>query len=186
MDAARRCSSLLYIGLHHAQQFVALPLGAAADERAAWISLDCCGTTVATEYGGSVASGYLMCRLLTSSEHGFICVGRGPRALGVDVPIVYSCRAARMRHSPRARGTVDLSARMYKVTHRISPSHCSPTTSTLAPYKRVFQPSQCPNQLGGPRPWLRAPAPTIDHACGADALGKGGLLSVARKSFRPR
>ena len=97
-----------------------------------------------------------------------------------------SYRAARMRHSPRARGTVDLSARMYKVTHRISPSHCSPTTSTLAPYKRVFQPSQCPNQLGGPRPWLRAPAPTIDHACGADALGKGGLLSVARKSFRPR
>ena len=45
-STARRCGSLLYIGLHRAQQFVAMR--AAADERAAWIPLECCGTAVAT------------------------------------------------------------------------------------------------------------------------------------------
>ena len=79
MDAARRCSSLLYIGLHHAQQFVAL--GAAADERAAWIPLERCGTALA-KVARSCSAG-----LPRPAEHGLFASG-GDRALGTDAPIV--------------------------------------------------------------------------------------------------
>ena len=52
-STARRCSSLLYIGLHHAQQLAAL--GAVAYERAAWITLECCGTAMGTTFSAWVA-----------------------------------------------------------------------------------------------------------------------------------
>ena len=78
-NTARRCGSLLYIGLHHVQQFVALR--GAADECAAWIPLDCRGTAVAT-VARSCSAG-----LLRPAEHGLFASG-GDRAIGIDVPTV--------------------------------------------------------------------------------------------------
>ena len=75
-STARRCGSLLYIGLHHAQQFVAL--GAAAREFGAWIPLGCCGTRGG--YGGYI----VLCGLLRPSDHELFASG-GDRALRTDV-----------------------------------------------------------------------------------------------------
>ena len=78
------CGSLLYVGLHHAQQFVAL--GAVADERASWIPLDCCGNAVATvatcprALWAPVLTPQAITHQITSCFH--VCVGRGPGAQG--------------------------------------------------------------------------------------------------------
>ena len=136
--------SLLYIGLHHAQQFVAL--GAVAGERAAWIPLGCCGTASA------VAMVATSCSVASSGHQITSCLRRAGTGRSGPMPSVYGVPRTRgtglggvlqwsysartfKREKPRSAGLqllIDGAAAVVPVTLRLLSANCGALLSAAA------------------------------------------------------